>query len=133
MPALRELRWFSIDELSFEAPNFEDSIDLRLDHAFPWYGGGGGGYGYSGGLFGGGGGYGGSVQYTTSTSSTSGKAQRVQSLITMITDLVEPTAWSRNGGNQAMIRYRDGMLIIQAPEYIHRQIFGYPKVPRPEN
>ena len=37
-----------------------------------------------------------------------------------------------NGGDQATIRYRDGVLIIQAPEYIQRQIFGYPKVPAPE-
>jgi hypothetical protein len=132
VPAARELRWFPIDELVFEAPHFEDSIDLRLDHAFPWYGGG---FGYTGGLFGGGyggGGYGGSIQYSTPQTGTSGKAQRVQSLITLITDLVEPAAWSRNGGDRAMIRYRDGMLIIQAPEYIQRQIFGYPKVPKPE-
>ncbi len=132
VPAARELRWFPIDELVFEAPHFEDSIDLRLDHAFPWYGGGG--HGYTGGFFGGGlggGGYGGSIQYSTNIGGN-GKAQRVQSLITLITDLVEPTAWTHNGGDQATIRYRDGMLIIQAPEYIQRQIFGYPKVPAPE-
>lgn len=132
VPAARELRWFPIDELVFEAPNFDDAIDLRLDHAYPWYGGGG--FGYAGGVFGGGyggGGYGGSFQYSTGTP-TDVKAQRVQSLITLITDLVEPAAWARNGGDQAVIRYRDGMLIIQAPEYIHRQIFGYPKVPAPD-
>ncbi len=130
VPAARELRLFPIDEMIFEAPNFEDSIDLRLDHAFPWYGGGGG-FGYSGGFFGGGG-YGGSIQYSTNTGGGDGKAQRVQSLITLITDLVEPTAWTHNGGDQATIRYRDGMLIIQAPEFIQRQIFGYPKVPAPK-
>jgi len=133
VPAARELRWFPIDELVFEAPHFEDAIDLRLDHAFPWYGGGGGGgFGYTGGFFGGGG-YGGSIQYSTNLGgSGNGKAQRVQSLITLITDLIEPTAWTHNGGDQATIRYRDGLLIIQAPEFIQRQIFGYPKVPPPE-
>ncbi len=131
VPAARELRWFPIDELVFEAPHFEDAIDLRLDHAFPWYGDGGG-FGYTGGFFGGGG-YGGSIQYSTNLGgSGTGKAQRVQSLITLITDLIEPTAWTHNGGDQATIRYRDGLLIIQAPEFIQRQIFGYPKVPRPE-
>ncbi len=140
VPAARVLRWVPIDELVFEAPHFEDSLDLRLDHAFPTYGGGG--YGYTGGFFGGygggglfggfgGGGYGGSIQYSTN-SSGDGKTQRVQSLITLITDLVEPTAWTHNGGDQATIRYRDGMLIIQAPDYIQRQIFGYPKVPAPK-
>jgi hypothetical protein len=135
VPAARVLRWAPIDELVFEAPHFEDSLDLRLDHAFPTYGGGGlgntGGFfgGYGGG--GGGGGYGGSIQYSTN-SGGDGKTQRVQSLIKLITDLVEPTAWTHNGGDQATIRYRDGVLIIQAPEYIQRQIFGYPKVPAPK-
>jgi hypothetical protein len=138
VPAARVLRWVPIDELVFEAPHFEDALDLRLDHAFPTYGGGGHGYtgGGLGGFFGGfggggGGGYGGSIQYSTN-SSGDGKTQRVQSLITLITDLVEPTAWTHNGGDQATIRYRDGVLIIQAPQYIQRQIFGYPKVPAPE-
>jgi len=135
VPAARVLRWVPIDELVFEAPHFEDSPDLRLDHAFPTYGGGGYGYtgGGLGGFFGGygGGGYGGSIQYSTN-SSGDGKAQRVQSLITLITDHVEPTAWTHNGGDQATIRYRDGVLIIQAPQFIQRQIFGYPKVPAPE-
>jgi hypothetical protein len=138
VPAARVLRWVPIDELVFEAPHFEDALDLRLDHAFPTYGGGGRGYagGGLGGFFGGfggggGGGYGGSIQYSTN-SSGDGKTQRVQSLITLITDLVEPTAWTHNGGDQATIRYRDGVLIIQAPQYIQRQIFGYPKVSAPE-
>ncbi len=131
VPAARELRWVPIDELVFEAPHFEDALDLRLDHAFPTYGGAG--YGNTGGFFGGygGGGYSGSIKFSTNNSGD-GKAQRVQSLITLITDLVEPTAWTHNGGDQATIRYRDGVLIIQAPEYIQRQIFGYPKVPAPE-
>ena len=131
VPAARVLRWVPIDELVFEAPHFEDSLDLRLDHAFPTYGGGG--LGNTGGFFSGygGGGYGGSIQYSTN-SSGDGKTQRVQSLIKLITDLVEPTAWTHNGGDQATIRYRDGVLIIQAPEYIQRQIFGYPKVPAPK-
>ncbi len=131
VPAARELRWFPIDEMVFEAPHFEDAIDLRLDHAFPWYGDGGG-FGYTGGFFGGGG-YGGSIQYSTNLGGSGNrKAQRVQSLITLITDLIEPTAWTHNGGDQATIRYRDGLLIIQAPEFIQRQIFGYPKVPPPK-
>ncbi len=130
VPAARVLRWFAVDELIFEPPHFEDAIDLRLDHAFPGYGGIGG---YSGGLLGGGGGYGGSIRYSTGTSGASPKTQRVQSLISFITDIVEPTAWTRNGGDQASIHYRDGMLMINAPGYIQRQIFGHPKVPPPDS
>jgi len=125
VPAARVVRWYAVDELIFEPPDFDDSIDLRLDHALPGYGG------YSGGVLGGGG-YGGSIKFSTGTSGASPKAQRVQSLISFITDIVEPTAWTRNGGNRASINYRDGTLLINAPGYIQRQIFGHPKVPPPE-
>jgi len=57
VPAARVLRWVPIDELVFEAPHFEDALDLRLDHAFPTYGGGG--HGYTGGGLGG---FGGGVE-----------------------------------------------------------------------
>ncbi len=30
------------------------------------------------------------------------------------------------------MHYRDGYLIVSAPEFVQRQIFGYPKVPPPE-
>ena len=129
VPAARVLRWYAVDELIFEPPHFDDAIDLRLDHALPGYGGVGG---YGGGLLGGGG-YGGSLQFSSGTSGASSKAQRVQSLIRLITDIVEPTAWTRNGGDRASIHYRDGMLMINAPGYIQRQIFGHPRVPPPDS
>ena len=129
VPAARVLRWYAVDELIFEPPDFDDSLDLRLDHVLPGYGGGYGGY--SGGVLGGGG-YGGSIRFSTGAGGASPKAQRVQSLISFITDIVEPTAWTRNGGDQASISYRDGMLLINAPGYIQRQVFGHPKVPPPD-
>ncbi len=132
VPAAREIRWVAIDELVFEAPDFDDAVDLRLENAFPGYGGYGGyGGGYSGGIFSSGG-YGGSVRYSTPVGVPDTKQQRAQSLIEFITDLVEPDAWRRNGGTAASIYYRDGSLAVNAPDYIQRQIFGYPKIPPPE-
>jgi hypothetical protein len=131
VPAARELRLYPVSEMLFEAPDFDDSPDLRLDHAFPSYGGFG--YGVTGGFFGGGrAGYTAPIQITSGTAGGSAEAQRAQSLIELITDLVEPLAWASNGGDQASIRYHDGLLIISAPEYIQRQIFGSPKVPPPD-
>ncbi|MHC4219485.1 MAG: hypothetical protein ACYSU7_13655 [Planctomycetota bacterium] len=131
VPAAREIRWFPVDEMIFEAPHFDDALSLRLEDAFPHYGGLG--WGTSGGFFGGGGGYGGSIQFSSPGGGSAGdKAQRVQSLIDMIVELVEPTAWARNGGDVASIRYREGALIVNAPPYIHRKIIGYPRVPPPE-
>ena len=126
VPAARKTRWVSIEELIFKAPDFDDAIDLRLENAFPGYGG----YGHTGSILGSGG-YGGSVQYST-TGGGDSKRQRARSLIDFITALVEPTAWTRNGGTAASIHYRDGAMAVNAPDYIQRQIFGYPKVPPPE-
>lgn len=132
VPAAREIRFFPIDEMVFEAPHFDDAISLRLDDAFPY--GCGLGWGYAGGFLGGSGGYGGSIRFSTPTTGPgNGKAQRVESLIDLIVEAVEPDAWTRNGGNTASIRYLDGALIINAPPYIQRKVIGYPKVPPPDD
>ena len=130
----REIRAYSIDDLLFEAPRFTDSMSLRLDDAFysPWYGGSFGGN--FGGNFGGygSGGYGGSINpLATRPTGAEEREQKAQALIELIVEVVEPTAWARNGGQWATIRYREGALIVRAPDYIQRQINGYPRVPRP--
>ena len=42
------------------------------------------------------------------------------------------SAWINNGGEYATIKYFDGALIVRAPDYIHRQIGGYPKPLKPK-
>ncbi|MAB29502.1 MAG: hypothetical protein CMJ53_09550 [Planctomycetaceae bacterium] len=44
----------------------------------------------------------------------------------MIEEFVEPDAW----GLYANSRYYQGVFIIQAPDWIHRQISGYPYAPQ---
>ncbi len=48
--------------------------------------------------------------------------ERGQDLIKIITDTVESEQWQDNGGNGASVKFWRGSLIINAPEYIHRQI-----------
>lgn len=131
VPAARQTRWYPIDSLLFEAPDFDDAVSLRLDSAFPWSSNSNGGLrGAYGGYGGGTGGYGGSLSVSTGPSGgTSDKTRRAESLIALITELVEPDAWTVNGGVWASIHYREGALVIRAPEYIQRQIGGYPRVP----
>lgn len=127
VPAAREVRFYPVDDLLYEPPDFDDAISLRLDTAYPWSGG------YGGNPFvgaPGSGGYGGSISFTTPGSALD-KAQRAQQLIDLIVDLVEPAAWRRNGGAQASISYREGALVVNAPAYIQRQLGGYPSVPPP--
>jgi len=51
---------------------------------------------------------------------------RVAELISVITSLVEPEQWVDNGGEGASIRAFQGSLIVNAPDYVHRQLNGYP-------
>ncbi|MHC4382724.1 MAG: hypothetical protein ACYS0J_07845, partial [Planctomycetota bacterium] len=59
------------------------------------------------------------------------ETERAQVIIDLITESIEPDAWDVNGGDWATIRYYTGTLIIRAPDYIHRQIGGYPFATRP--
>jgi hypothetical protein len=134
VPAAREVRWFPIGEMVFEAPHFDDAISMRLEDAFPY--GSGLGWGYAGGFLGSTGGYGGTIRFATpgtGSGSGSSKQQRIESLIDLIVETVEPDAWTRNGGTTASIRDYDSALIINAPPFVHRKIFGYPRVPPPDD
>ncbi|MDZ4754640.1 MAG: hypothetical protein SGJ11_09100, partial [Phycisphaerae bacterium] len=47
-------------------------------------------------------------------------------LVNIILETVEPEAWTANAGDWASIRYYQGVLIVRAPDWIHRQLGGYP-------
>lgn len=54
------------------------------------------------------------------------REDRAKGIMDLITSLVDPPQWVDNGGEGASIRYFNGTLLINAPDYIHRQINGYP-------
>jgi len=54
------------------------------------------------------------------------RAERTQDVIDLLITLVEPDQWVDNGGEAATIRAWNGQLIVRAPDYVHRQINGYP-------
>ncbi len=54
------------------------------------------------------------------------RAERTQDVIDLLISLVEPDQWVDNGGEAATIRAWNGQLIVRAPDYVHRQINGYP-------
>lgn len=53
------------------------------------------------------------------------KEELAQEIIDIITSSVEAAQWEETGGEGATIRYFRGTLIINAPDYIHRQVNGY--------
>ncbi len=124
--AARETRWYRVDELTFEAPDFNNAISMRLEDSYL----SNGAWGFLN-TPGGVGGYGGSIQFQPTQVSGGSPEQRGESLVELIVTVVEPTAWTVNGGDRASIIYRDGVLIVNAPDYIQRKLFGYPNVPRP--
>ncbi len=51
--------------------------------------------------------------------------ERAQDIIDVIISLVEPDQWQDNGGDGGSIRYFQGSLIVNAPDYMHRELGGY--------
>ncbi len=51
------------------------------------------------------------------------REERMEELVELITELVEPEVWAVNGG-KARIRFFRGSLVITAPRYVHAQIGG---------
>lgn len=152
VPGSQELRYYPVRDLLFEVPYFDNAPQLDLGSALDQGGSGGGGgggggrggggrggggsggggRGGGGGGAGGGGGGGGSLFGTPS-----GEPQRItedehaDTLISLLMDTVEPEGWVLRGGTYATIRYYQGVLIIKAPDFVHRQIGGYPFAARP--
>ncbi len=124
----QHIRTYDIENLIFEIPDFDNAPTLDLGNS----GGGGGGLGgggVGGGLGGGGGTGGGGGGENPGSLSPTDEEERIEKLIQIIVDFVEPTAWNRNGGSWASIREYRGSLIIRAPDFVQRQLEGYPFEP----
>jgi len=140
--AAKSVRVYPVSDLLMEPPDFYDapSILLHDRHHYggPLYGNGfltgGGLHGLHGGVLSGG--YGGSISVGRPGPARPAPARRdeeaaAEELIEAIVNIVEPTGWSRSGGSWATIKHTRGALIVRAPDFIQRQLFGYPKVPPP--
>jgi len=145
------LHVYPIDELLLEPPRHDDApmVGMYVGHSFdldrngrgsgrnwgsPGYGGYGGYRSYGGGYGGGGTGSIGSGNAATggSANTPERKAERGHALVKLIVDSIEPDAWRRHGGDWAWIEYQSGGLVVRAPDFIHREIGGYPHVPPPD-
>lgn len=146
----RETRYYPVRDLLFEPPYFDNAPEFDLDSAINQgnnggqSGGGGGGSGGGGGGFGGAGGGGGGGSGGGGSGSGGSifgspgedperttEADRADQLLQIIQESVEPERWSDAGGDAASIRYYQGVFIVRAPDYIQRQIGGYPFAARP--
>lgn len=110
----KRLQIYDINDLIFVIPNFTDVPQLDLDAALQQSGGGGGGGGGRG-VF----------QVTDDAEVELNSEERAQEIIAIITTTVEPEQWVLNGGTGGTVRLHNNTLIINAPDYMHRQIGGY--------
>jgi uncharacterized membrane protein YgcG len=133
-PAARELRMYPIRDLLFQPPTFDNAPDFNLGSALSQGnqggggGGGGGGFGGGGGGFGGGGG--GIIGDPGEDPERESEEELADQLMEIIQDQCEPEGWVDAGGDWATMKYYQGVLLIRAPDFIHRQIDGYPFAPQ---
>lgn len=52
--------------------------------------------------------------------------EKADELKKLITTLIEPEQWVDNGGEGATITYFQGSFLVNAPDYVHRAVDGYP-------
>ncbi|MBY0111797.1 MAG: hypothetical protein K2Y21_03170 [Phycisphaerales bacterium] len=117
----RRIEIYDISDLLLVVRDYSDvpqfDLNASLQAASSGGGGGGGQSPFSGG----------NQNQNNQTGAT--EQQRADEVIRLITELIESEQWTANGGNAANITYYKKQMIVTAPDYIHRQLAGYPFVP----
>lgn len=111
------LELYPVRDLLTEIPDFVDAPTFDLNSVLSGAQGGGGGQSPF------------QPQGTTSALSPRSEAEQAEDLISIIVRAIEPEQWEQNAGLAATIRYYQGSLLVTAPDYIHRQLGGYPYWP----
>lgn len=112
----KRLEMYDIQDLLFRVNDYAEVPELDLDSAIQQGGQGGGGGG------------GGSIFEDSEEERENQPTQeeQAQQLIDLIIEFVEPEQWRDNGGDGGTITfYRGGILLVRAPDYMHRQLGGY--------
>jgi hypothetical protein len=143
-PGDLELKLYPVRDILYEAPVFDNAPDFNIDTALAQgmaMGGGGGGAGGGGGgmgggaggggggMGGGGAGGGGSIFGPAGDSPPRASHEELAGrLIRLIQLTIEPDVWASGA---ATIEYFQGSLMVKAPDFVHRQLGGYPFAPTP--
>jgi len=113
----RRVELYDINDLLFEIPDFADAPTFDLNSVLQSSGGrGGGGSGQS------------PFQNTNQQNQNQDRISRDElatNIIDVITSLTETEQWEDNGGDGGSIRFFQGHLLVNAPDYMHRGINGY--------
>jgi hypothetical protein len=111
----KQVVFYDINDLLIEIPDYNNAPDFDLNAVFQ-----------QGGQQGGGGGSASPFTINQQPADPIDREAKVQEIIDLLITTVEPEQWVDNGGEAGTIRELRGTLFVNAPDYMHRQIFGYP-------
>lgn len=114
----RRVVMYDINDLLHVIPRYTDVPQIDLNTVLQSNQGGGGGSPFTG-----------DNAANNAQNTAIDREARIKKIIELITSIVEPNQWVDNGGEAATVREFNGVLVINAPDYIHRQINGYPYWP----
>lgn len=114
--AFRRVEIYDINDLLLEIPDYDNAPEFDLSQVLQQSGGGGGGGGGQSPF---------QYQENNNDEDRVPRSERAEELKSLITELVEFDQWVDNGGDAASIRYWQGSFIVNAPDYVHRQLGGY--------
>ena len=103
---------YDISELLFVIPNFDNAPAFDLSTSLQQSQGGGGGSS--------------PFQGAADDDDDVELEDRVTRIIDLIQNNIEPDEWTALGGNGGSVTTLGTSLVVTAPDYIHRQINGYP-------
>jgi hypothetical protein len=112
----KRVELYDINDLLMDVPDYDNAPEFDLNTVFQLGGqqGGGGGGGQS------------PFQDQGTDIDRRDREEKVQDIVDLLVTTVEPEQWVDNGGEAATVREMKGTLFINAPDYVHRQIAGYP-------
>jgi hypothetical protein len=112
----RRVEIYPVRDLLMDIPNYANAPEFDLQSVLQSSGQSGGGGGQS------------PFRDTGNQgpATTKDLTKRVTELQNILTELVEPEQWVDNGGDAATIRFFQNTFIVNAPDYVHRQLNGYP-------
>jgi hypothetical protein len=115
----KRVQIYDINDLLFVLPQFTNAPTVDLDKAIQSGGGGGGGSS-------------GSPFKTNDTGNAQKnqktKEERARDIVDLIINTIEAQQWADNGGEGGSITYKEvfsGQLIVNAADYLHRELNGY--------
>jgi hypothetical protein len=107
---------YDINDLLFILPIYDNAPQIDLNQVLQQAGRGGGGGGQSPFR---------ENQGNNRREDPPPKKDRAKDIQDIITQIIDPEQWQSGGGEGGSITYHEGTLIVNAADYLHRQVNGY--------